>query len=193
MKKKGVGILILIVSLIAILIYILIPTSNEKPIEQNETTDNLDLLISNQFGLNLKNYEVTDIEQQTGRGAIYKASILVDNNPIELYYRFGWCSSGGTDCGWYMYFTSSSPETEELYQSVKNNFCNKLTSERHLEPTTCTEEPYDNSTKTRELCLNGDFETVIGNKKILAIDQIINRRWSGASKGTYPQEVSKTN
>ena len=61
-----------------------------------------------------------------GRGGFIKAKgTYEDNSPFGLYYRWGWCSSGGADCGWEACFKTT---LDELLETVKANLCNELSS-----------------------------------------------------------------
>jgi|SRR3989344_347568 len=151
---------------------------NEDQLKQN---------IEEYFSLNPNSYTIKCSECIFERGGYIKAKIEKDKEPLELYYSWGWCSSGGTDCGWYMCFTSLSEKTDDVYESVKNKFCNQISSKQLNSNNIpyCTAEAYDNTKEVKNQCLAGEFEKIEGSKKSLAIDQISERCKDRIAQGNF--------
>jgi len=123
-------------------------------------------MIQQKFGLKKSNYVLSCIECNMKRDGYIKAKgTYKDGSLIELYYHWEWCSSGGVDCGWELCFSSTS---DELFEHVKANVCSKLASKQY---------------KTK--CLSGNYEKVIGEKKILSLRQISNEHGHSMDKGNF--------
>jgi hypothetical protein len=141
--------------------------------------------IERSFGLVADEYTVECSECLIGRGGHVTAKITYNENPLELYHKWGWCTSGGTDCGWEMGFTSFSDRTDEIYSIVKNKFCSKISSSESNDGKICVGNAFDNTDEMRERCLAGDFEKSEFGKKTLSIDQNSNRCSSSATQGSF--------
>ena len=140
-------------------------------------------IIQESFGLKKSDYELSCVECDMGRGGYIKAKgIYKDGSPLELYYHWGWCSSGGDDCGWDVCFSSTS---DAIFKSVKTNFCSKLSSKQNNDGYICTDVEYDNTRRVKNKCFAGEYEKITGNKKTLAIKQISNRCKSSVDKGNF--------
>jgi len=189
MKKINLLLFGIIILALIIMSFLFINKGNSDSIKiSKEDKEALDSIIKNNLGLELESYSIVSFEREAGRGGFIKSKISADGEPLELYYRFGWCSSGGTDCGWKMYFTSSSEKTEDLYQTVKSNFCSNIEKKYYPDPSniTCAQEGYDETKDIQDKCYTGEYEETLNGKKILTINQIMNRCWSDVRKGEYP-------
>lgn len=135
-----------------------------------------------QFGLEKADYSLQCIESYDSRGGYIKAKgTYKDGSPLELYYHLGWCSSGGSDCGWSICFTSN---LDSLFQSVKNNTCNKIYSLQSHDDI-CINEAYDHTEEVKNECLAGKYENINGNKKSIAINQIAGRCTSSVEQDNF--------
>jgi hypothetical protein len=130
--------------------------------------------IEREFGMNRKDYTLNCKEADFDRGGFIKATGTYKNNiPFELYYHWGWCTSGGSDCGW---SACLSAAPSELYDSVKKDFCSKLTS---YNTTPDRSEPgitrfirvHDTTNQTRIDCFEGKFEKIDGTRRTISVDQ----------------------
>ncbi len=130
--------------------------------------------IKDNYGLNTSDYALQCMECDMGRGGYVKAKgTYTDGSNLELYYHWGWCSSGGTDCGWEICFTT---ENDALFQSVKNARCSLIQSyamqDDYSEPGTRNLiKTNDSTNETRKECLNGAFEKTSGKQKTITIIQ----------------------
>jgi len=140
--------------------------------------------IQKQFELKKTEYKLSCIECNIERGGFIKAKgTLKDKSPLELYYSWGWCSSGGSDCGWETCFSSNS---NTFFESTKTNICNRLFSKQYHDDYICTsDEAYDNTEEIRKQCLDGKYEENIENKKTLSIQQTSNRCKSSVEKSNF--------
>lgn len=140
-------------------------------------------IIKQEFGLEKTDYELQCMECDMDRGGYIKAKgNYKDGSPIELYYHWGWCSSGGTDCGWRMCFTSTS---DNLFKSVKNSFCGRISSRGLHDEYGCTSEAYDTTEEVKSKCWAGEFERIDEDKKTLAITQNLGRCTSSIEKSNF--------
>lgn len=125
-----------------------------------EQRNNKDILaayseIDNSFGIGPSKITLTSAQGDFSRGGNLEAKGVDDNNnKINIYYHWGWCSSGGADCGLefcasapsaesniHYYTEFNAPEENWLYLLFKENLCNR----------------YDGALK--ESCLSKDFES----------------------------------
>lgn len=86
-----------------------------------------------------------------GRGKYYSG------DDFEFLYREGACSSGGNDCG----FTScfSVEDNDRLFEKVKEHICHQVTNMKNEE-------------SSRKKCFAGEFDYVIGRKKVISVKQV---------------------
>jgi hypothetical protein len=146
-----------------------------------EAQDRFYETIKDQFNLEKSEYNLECMESNMGRGGYIKAKgTYKDGSELELYYRWGWCSSGGTDCGESKCFSTTS---DTVFSIMKNTSCNSITSSQSHDEYICLSPAYDNTTEVRNECLNGSFEKIDGNKKTISIIQSSNRCYSSASVG----------
>ncbi|MFZ2456111.1 MAG: hypothetical protein WAX07_06515 [Candidatus Altiarchaeia archaeon] len=143
-------------------------------------------IIQRNYGLEKTDYELTCTECDLGRGGFIKAKgNYMDGTPMEIYYHRGWCSSGGTDCGWSKCFAT---ENEKLFASVKNMSCNRLSVYTREEDTSVpgvmsmtTVEDLTN--ETIKECMNGKYDEDRGKMKAFSIIQNANRYATSVEKG----------
>jgi len=137
------------------------------------------------FNLNISDYTLDCAECELDRGGFIKGRGIYQNKTrFEFYYHWGWCSSGGADCGWTACFTWYSNVEDEVYRNVKNNLCNNLYSTQSHDEYACTVGgEYDNTTAARSECLSGAFEEVTPEKRTISISQYSGRCTSTPEKG----------
>lgn len=138
------------------------------------------------FELSAEEYKVICSECTLGRASYIKALIEKDGEPLELFFKWGWCSSGGSDCGSYEVFTSFSEKTDPVYQKVKNKLCSDVCyTGNYANVDLCKGVPYNEKERVEQECLAGAFEKIEGNKKTIAIDGINNRCSCESKKGNF--------
>jgi len=127
--------------------------------------------ISRNFGLNEKDINLECTECNIYRGGFVKArGAHLGKSPYSLYYRWGWCSSGGADCGFTLCFSS---EDEELFNKVKESACNlqRLDDVNTL------------------ACLKGDFDYTDANGKTLSM--ILSYKGSRQNAKVFVEKTGK--
>jgi hypothetical protein len=149
-----------------------------------ELSDEIYSAVEEQFGLNRTDYKLTCIEANLGRGGYVKATGMYEGESyFELYYRFGWCSSGGADCGWSKCFSSAN---STLFESVKTGICDEISSRQLYDEYMCnTSGAYDNTTVAKDLCINGGLEKADAGKKSISVVQGSNRCGDSVSAGNF--------
>jgi hypothetical protein len=136
--------------------------------------------------LGIDSFDIVKAECYLGRGGHSKSIINVNNAPMEVYYRSGWCSSGGSDCGWDICLTSLGKETASAYEKIKSDLCGRVSHSRRTDSTVCSYgQAFDNSTAVRAACDAGQFELVNGNKRTLSISYSSNRCDTSVSVGKF--------
>ncbi len=156
-------------------------TSVDESIKKDQTW--LYDTIKNQFGLEKANYNLQCIEMDTNRGGYIKAKgAYKDGSKLELYYHWGWCAPSGYDCGWIICFSSSD---DNLFESVKSDYCNKISSHQSHGGPICTLEAYDNTQEVRDKCNAGEFEKITEGKKTLSIIQDSNSCKTSVTTGKF--------
>jgi hypothetical protein len=134
--------------------------------------------IERNFGLKKDEYELSCMECNMGRGGYVKAQgTNTDGSAFDLYYRWGWCSSGGADCGSDMCFKSTGPS----FDSVKEKICSSLTSSQRNDGMLCKDPEYDTTTIIQAKCREGLYE----ENNSIALRQLSNRCGSSVDSGTY--------
>ena len=141
-------------------------------------------IIEDQFNLKKSDYSVECAEGDLGRrGYVKVKGEYKDGSPLELNYHLGWCSSGGSDCGWSMCLKSQS---DDLFGPVKNNFCNKLSSRQLYDDYSCTsQQAHDKTEEVKGNCIAGEFENIDGNTKSISIIQNSNRCTDSVKVGEF--------
>jgi hypothetical protein len=135
------------------------------------------------FGLEKEEYNLECVESQMERGGYIKLKgTYKDGSPLEFYYRWGWCSSGGSDCGWSICFSSTS---DILFESVKNISCNRVFSRQINDTNICSSEAYDKTEEVQNKCNSGDFQRIDGSKNSLSIIQNSNRCGDSVAVGEF--------
>jgi hypothetical protein len=138
--------------------------------------------VEKSFGLNASDYALDCMECELGRGGYIKARGTYKNSTaFDLYYRWGFCSSGGSDCGWTKCFNSDA-ETG-FYADEKTRICASISSTESSDGYACNGAAYDNTTAVREQCLKGAFEHESGGRKTISIEQATGRCRSAPAKG----------
>lgn len=156
-------------------------TSLEKKI--NDSRNRFYSLIKMKFGLEKSDYNLSCAECDLGRGGFIKAKGRTrDGSSFEIYYHHGFCSSGGTDCGWSVCFGSDS---DDLFKDVKTSFCNKISSYQRNDGSLCEHEAYDNTQKVRNKCMAGAYEKQTEDQKKLSIRQYSDRCKASVEKGSF--------
>ncbi len=129
--------------------------------------------IQTYFTLAPKSYELVCSDCNFSRGGFIQAQLIKDNEPVDLYYSWGMCSSGGSDCGWEMSFTA--PEANTLFASIEQMYCNKLSSEQIFDGEICLGDAQNTTALVKNDCFLGKFESNYQGKKRFAVKQIRNR------------------
>lgn len=138
--------------------------------------------IQKKFGLEKTDYNLSCMECDMGRAGFIKAKgTYKDGSPLELYYHWGWCSSGGSDCGWSTCFSSTS---NTLFESIKNRVCDRISSNQYNNDI-CYLNAYDYTEQVKNKCVAGEYEKTSENKKTLAIKQTETRCTSGVAIGNF--------
>jgi hypothetical protein len=145
--------------------------------------------ISDQFLLNQSEYTLTCMECNYGRGGFLKAQGTQDNVPFILYYRTGWCSPGGGDCGWSACFSETSPEPSAAYAAIKEKLCGQIESfnltgyYNPIDSTYSYMKSNDTTAQVRQECLEGGFERTEGGTRTIFIIQDSSMSGHFVSKG----------
>jgi hypothetical protein len=146
--------------------------------EEKNAQELLRELIKEKYGLEENEYKLTCAECDLSRGGFIKAKgTYMDATPLELYYHWGWCSSGGADCGWDACFTSKN---KELFSSVKKGICLSLSSYNRTEDTSVPgvvsmQILTDDTNETIRQCLEGKYETRQEDAQTISVRQDANR------------------
>lgn len=133
--------------------------------------------ISDQFLLNQSTYTLTCMECNYGRGGFLKAQGAHDDTPFTLYYRTGWCSPGGGDCGWSLCFSENSSSPTTTYTAIKEKLCSQieqfnLTGYYNPQDSTYSYvKSNDLTTQKMQECLQGAFEETSGSSRVISIIQ----------------------
>jgi hypothetical protein len=139
--------------------------------------------VDNSLGVNRTDYVLQCMECNLGRGGYVKAKgIYLNGSDFELYYHWGWCSSGGGDCGYDVCVSTTSPN---IFSSAKNIYCNKLYWNERSDGHICLGETFNNDTIIKDECNQGQFENVSENRKTIALKQASNRCGSSVTAGNY--------
>jgi len=139
----------------------------------NETENIFYDYVDNSLGVNKTDYTLQCMECNIGRGGYVKAKgTYKDGSDFELYYHWGWCSSGGSDCG---YDICVSTDSEDIFHSVKSGYCNKLYWDARSDEYTCLGETFNNDTVAKDDCNRGQFESMDLSRKTFALRQMSNR------------------
>jgi len=145
--------------------------------------------LSYQFLLNQSDYSLTCMECNYGRGGFLKAQGTQNSVPFTLYYRTGWCSPGGGDCGWSACFSETPPTPTTTYAAIKEKLCGiiesfNLTGYYNPQDSTYTYvKSNDNTTQVRQDCLAGGFEKTDANSRTISIIQDSSMTGHFVSKG----------
>ncbi len=148
-----------------------------------ENLDNYFDYINRAFGLDSNQYDLKCMDSNINRGGFIESEgEFNQGGEFELLYRWGWCSSGGTDCGWTKCFAVEG--NDELFETIKNKICNEISSKGYHDKNICTSPAYNNTDEIRQKCLNGEYEYSIGNKKVISVIQSSGRCSSSVEKGS---------
>ncbi|MEM0475358.1 MAG: hypothetical protein QW343_01020 [Candidatus Norongarragalinales archaeon] len=139
------------------------------------------------LGLNTDGKSFPYIECDLDRGGYVKAKITQGAESVDVCYHWGWCSSGGQDCGWTLVLSGS--EKNGLYDEVKRLACGKLVSKRNSDEEYCQGTVFDDSARVQAACLAGEFEYAGNGIKTLRLKQEVSRCTYHVEKG--PSDCSK--
>lgn len=135
-------------------------------------------MVSRDLNISNSSFSVVCSECHFGRGGSYKARIETATGKSDIFHHWGWCSSGGTDCGYVIKFNSSDVL---LYEKVKGKYCSNLYYTSHND-SICSNFPvYDNSSIARERCFSGSYE----DSGMISIVQNSNRCHSEVRLGNF--------
>lgn len=153
--------------------------------------DKLDLIrdvIENRFELNPGDYVLNYAECKGSSTFIAKG--IIDNKYSFEYYHSNVASSSPSSyqetC-----FSIEPADDNEYFHAARNKSCAGLESKQFCPQwnESCGIEEYDNTTETREACLNGKFDKTNMNKRIFSVRQEHHYSWvSIVSNDTnYPE------
>lgn len=162
-----------------------VTTALKKGVCQNtcENISEVKRIMEDEFGLRQGDYMIECSECLLDRGGYIKARIARNGEPKELFYKWGWCSSGGSDCGWDACFTSFLATKDSLYESVKSRLCGRVSSKQVHDELICTGKEFDTTEEAKNDCLAGKFEETGRSNKTISISQVSNRCASFVKKG----------
>lgn len=135
------------------------------------------------FGLSESDYTIYYSECNPGRGGYFKTGgVYKDGSKLELYYHWGSCSSGGSDCGFDVCINTRS---NEFLEEQKNTFCDQLSSRMLNDGTVCDGDEYDNTKSVKDSCLSGayDGKRTLGSESSFSIIQNISKCKNSVSIG----------
>jgi hypothetical protein len=119
------------------------------------------------FGFASESYVVTHSECLIDRGGYIKARLEMSGETVELYARDGFCSSGGTDCGWTVCLTSFSEATRALIDEVRARHCDNLRAQE----LTDWGGPFTATAAAVAACHAGELETEGCGRKTIYLYQ----------------------
>jgi hypothetical protein len=142
------------------------------------------LYISSGFGIPSEDYELECMDSDFTRGGFISAEGRhIEGANFKLDYHWGWCSSGGSDCGFSKCFASGSDDP--FYAQVKERICNDLSSAGRNDGNICTAVAYDNTSQVRQLCMEGLYEKREGNIAAISVRQDSGRCSSSVDAGDF--------
>ncbi len=149
-----------------------------------EESDEYYAKINETFDLQASDYSLNCMECNLGRGGYIRANgTYKDGTPLVLYYHWGWCSSGGTDCGW---SACLKTENDQVLGNAENTLCPKLESydrqEKYMKDYVTMETTRDETNQTQADCFKRGYETVQGKEKTLSIVQNADKYTSTVEK-----------
>lgn len=150
----------------------------------SEFESRIKIVINRTYGWEPGEYALSCIECDMDRGGYVKGTgTYMNATPFEFYYRWGWCSSGGGDCGWTTCLTSR----DTVYEEAKTRVCGKIKDYEHVEKTvnsTYTMQTlYDKTNQTIQKCRQGKYEYANPDTKTISIIQQTNRYKATPKKG----------
>jgi len=119
--------------------------------------------IRDDYGVIAAEYTIDCLECDMDRGGYIKAQLSQNGHTIQYFNHWGWCSSGGTDCGKIECVTSSDANTRSDYAAAKQAICARLT----LDPEMVT--PPEDPDRYSRACNKGDYETDNGEVRTLSV------------------------
>jgi hypothetical protein len=163
-------------------------------VDRNTTTNNHHLCpeqeewfqksMEESFGLGKLEYTLTSINFDPQRGGFIKVTGVYKNStPFDVFYHWGWCSSGGTDCGWVKCFKVTGDDVVGAFEKVKTSLCKGISSQQTSDGYYCSGKEYDNTTILQGKCLSGAYEYESNGSKTISIKQDSGRCGSTPSKG----------
>lgn len=139
--------------------------------------------IKRELGLEESQYSLSCVECNMDRGGFIKVKGTYQNNShLEFYYHWGWCSSGGTDCGYDVCLTTDS---DELFQLTKSSYCSQIETEETNDSFICKGEAFDYTEEIRAQCYKGQFEKIQDSRKTFSLRQYSGRCSAEASPGNF--------
>jgi len=153
-----------------------------------DSTERIQGLINDNFGFAEGDYSLSCLECSLTRGGFIKArGVYRGETPFELYYHWGWCSSGGSDCGWSACFSIDKKQSE-LKNKVTDLLCNRILSAYLNDGMLCTiNSSSDNTADMRYLCTSGGaFQQTSDETWTISLNQYSGRCESSPSDGIFP-------
>jgi hypothetical protein len=126
----------------------------------NETYEQTQQAVEGILSLNKSAYTLTCLECDIGRAGFIKGKAqLTNGSEVSFYKRTGWCSSGGSDCGYDLCVSGDGP----VVQAVATATCAQVhtsvldTNQTGGIAVLCGGVPVDTSNETQAACLAGAF------------------------------------
>lgn len=107
------------------------------------------------FGWERESYQVLSGNCTLGRSGKVNITVLRNDTTAHVYWRHGWCSSGGTDCG---FDAAVASESKAQVDQVKSVVCQKLAHAAPYAGPLCDNELFDNTSNVISACENGQFD-----------------------------------
>jgi hypothetical protein len=137
-------------------------------------------IVEQQLGWNRDEYSISCLEYNPGRGGYVQAKGTRDGAPFTVRYRWGWCSSGGSDCGFEACLSMNAATPS--FTDFRNRICDKLQS-TNGDTLYCQTASFDNSTAVQEACRQGAYDISAEDRITFSVSQISNRCQSRVEAG----------
>lgn len=161
------------------------PVPTQQCFDGPEAQRQFESMIEQHFQIEPGTYEVISSECELGRGGNLSAVLRLEGQEVTLRYDWGWCSSGGSDCGWSSCIIAPQGE---LYDRLKAAQCS-MVSETQVSAAEsggiCTHnDSHDGTDAARQECLG--YGQAAGGQAMFSVLQEANRCGSSAQPGPIP-------
>jgi hypothetical protein len=134
------------------------------------------------FGLENGSFNLKCTDSNINRGGHAEGSgLLLDGTAFSFLHRWGWCSSGGADCGDTRCF--SARQGSIAFAKVKEKLCSDIRSIGFHDDYMCIDPAYNTTEDAKKKCLAGEYEYTSGDIKTISIIQHSDRCGSFIEKG----------